>query len=160
MTNETLKDGERAVSAEEFLESMKPRANKVQDGVQLWTAWALIEAFNQGVCAATPQPLNKRAAFETWAKPHGYDLSRCSPVSYSAYKSDATNDAWKEWLGGEATGERMSEAAQAVAPKEVCEAVESMAALYETNGIYDDAEILRRWLAARKAEIDREGGEE
>lgn len=42
-------------------------------------------------------------------------------------------------------------AAPQVIPKEVREAVESMAALYETNGIYDDADILRKWLAAPTA---------
>lgn len=45
------------------------------------------------------------------------------------------------------------------APREVREAVESMASLYETNGIYDDAEILRAWLAARAADTTAEKGE-
>ncbi|MEX3967317.1 hypothetical protein AB4Y42_34670 [Paraburkholderia sp. EG286B] len=46
----------------------------------------------------------KRAAFEAWAKPRGYDLTRCSPVTYAAYKSDVTNAALAGWLGRDRHG--------------------------------------------------------
>jgi hypothetical protein len=42
------------MTPEAFLESMKPRANKVDCGVHLWTGWALIDAFNAGVRAPKP----------------------------------------------------------------------------------------------------------
>ena len=49
--------------------------------------------------AETAAQTDKRAAFEAWTKPRGYDLTRCSPVAYAAYKSDFTNGALAGWLG-------------------------------------------------------------
>ncbi|QGZ56703.1 hypothetical protein [Paraburkholderia acidiphila] len=51
-----------------------------------------------GPHAFASQP-DARAAFEAWAKPRSYDLTRCSPAPYAAYKSDFTNGALAGWFG-------------------------------------------------------------
>jgi hypothetical protein len=80
--------------AQAFLESMKPRANKIEAGTRFWTGWALVEAYKAGAAA---QPVQ--------AAPAGWKLVPIEPTEEMISAGDVhmdgvsqLGDAWGNML--------------------------------------------------------------
>ncbi|HVI55438.1 MAG TPA: hypothetical protein VM621_10340 [Luteibacter sp.] len=46
-----------------------------------------------------PPTDERRAAFEAWARAHGYDTNTVNQIAGSPYYSPSTSRAWKAWTG-------------------------------------------------------------